>query len=73
VVNLPDSTSEERVFKARWPVHARYKPNFRSWHEADLRLAAPEGRFTAALPTLGAECLVSGGKPTVFQRALKVG
>ena len=26
----------------------------------------------AALPTLGAECLISGGKPTVFQRALKV-
>jgi hypothetical protein len=27
---------------------------------------------TGALPTLGAECLVSGGEPTVFLRALKV-
>jgi hypothetical protein len=44
-----------------------------SWHEADLRLAAPEGRFTGGLPTLGAEGLVSGGKPTIFLRALKVG
>jgi hypothetical protein len=43
------------------------------WHKTDLRLAAPEGRFTGGLPTLGAECLVSGGKPTVFERALKVG
>jgi hypothetical protein len=43
------------------------------WHEADLRLAAPEGRFTGGLPTLGAEGLVSGGKPTIFLRALKVG
>jgi len=25
------------------------------------------------LPTLGAEGLVSGGKPTIFLRALKVG
>jgi hypothetical protein len=44
-----------------------------SWHKSDLRFAAYEGPFTSALPTLGAECLVSGGKPTVFERALKVG
>ena len=43
------------------------------WHKADLRLAAPEGLLTGGLPTLDAECRVSGGKPTVFQRALKVG
>jgi hypothetical protein len=43
------------------------------WHKTDLRLAAPEGRFTGGLPTLGAEGLVSGGKPTIFLRALKVG
>jgi hypothetical protein len=43
------------------------------WHIADVRLAAPEGRFTGGLPTLGAEGLLSGGKPTVFQRMLNVG
>jgi hypothetical protein len=49
------------------------------WHEADLRLAAPQGLLTAALPTLrpecrftstvrtlGAEGLFSGRNPTVF-------
>jgi hypothetical protein len=53
------------MFHARWsfPSKASYVCN---WHEADLRLAAPEGRFTGGLPTLGAEGLVSGGKPTVF-------
>jgi hypothetical protein len=43
------------------------------WHNPDIHIAAPEGRFTGGLPTFGAECLVSGGKPTEFQRALKVG
>jgi hypothetical protein len=28
---------------------------------------------TTTLPTLGAECLLSGGKSTVFLRVLKVG
>ncbi len=36
------------------------------WHKDDLRLAAPEGLLTNGLRTFGAECLVSGGKPTVF-------
>jgi hypothetical protein len=40
--------------------------NVSFWHKPDLRLAAPEGPFTGGLPTFGAECLVSGGKPTVF-------
>ncbi len=43
------------------------------WHNSDLRIPAREGPFTGGLPTLGAECLVSGGKPTVIQGALKVG
>ncbi len=42
-------------------------------HKSDLRLTGSKGPFTSGLSTLGAECLVSGGKPTVFQRALKVG
>jgi hypothetical protein len=36
------------------------------WHKTDLRIAAPEGPITSGLPTLDAECLVSGGKPTVI-------
>ena len=40
--------------------------NDRLWHIADLRLAGLEGLVTSGLPTLGAECLVSGPKPTVF-------
>jgi hypothetical protein len=47
--------------------------NVRFWHIADLHFAAPEGPITNGLPTLGAECLLSGGKPTVFLRVLKVG
>ena len=46
--------------------------NVSLWHKDDLRLAASEGPLKSGLPTLGAECLVSGGKPTVFYRALKV-
>jgi hypothetical protein len=29
-------------------------------------IPAPEGPITSGLPTLGAECLVSAGKPTVI-------
>ncbi len=29
--------------------------NVHRWHKDDLRLPAPEGRFTGGLPTLGAE------------------
>jgi hypothetical protein len=47
--------------------------NGNSWHNSDLRLIAPEGPLSSGLPTLGAEGLVSGGKPTWFRRALKVG
>ncbi len=36
------------------------------WHKPDLRFAAYEGPLTSGLSTLGAECLVSGGKPTVI-------
>ena len=43
------------------------------WHNPDLRLAAPEGLLTSGLPTLGAECLILGGKPTVIQGVPKVG
>jgi hypothetical protein len=43
------------------------------WHETDVQRLPGLGRFTGGLPTLGAEGLVSGGKPTIFLRALKVG
>jgi hypothetical protein len=43
------------------------------WHNPDIRLAAPEGQLTSGLQTLDAECLLSGGEPTVLQRVLKVG
>ena len=36
------------------------------WHKPDLRLAASERPLTSGFRTFGAECLVSGGKPTVF-------
>jgi hypothetical protein len=39
--------------------------NVRSWHNPDLRLAAPEGPLTSGLPTLAAEGLFSGRKPTM--------
>ncbi len=48
-------------------------PDVGFWHNPDLPHLAVLGPLTAALPTLGAERLVSGGKPTVFERALKVG
>ncbi len=43
------------------------------WHIADVRLAAPEGLLTNGLPTLAAEGLFSGRKPTVSESVLKVG
>ena len=51
----------------------RSSANVGCWHKDDLRLAAPEGPLTSGLPTLAAEGLFSGGKPTVFRRALKAG
>jgi hypothetical protein len=51
----------------------RSGPHPETFNNPDLRLAASEGPLTGVLPTPGAEGLVSGGKPTVFQRALKVG
>jgi len=42
-------------------------------HNPDIRIAASEGLLSSGLPTLGGECLVSGGKPTVFLSVLKVG
>jgi hypothetical protein len=47
--------------------------NGNCWHKARAQPGALEGTETAALPTLGTKCLVSGGKPTVFKKALKVG
>ncbi len=47
--------------------------NVALWHEADLRLAAPEGRFTGGLPTFGAECLRSGALQTWHRGVAKVG
>jgi len=44
----------------------RERQNVAYWHKAEVRRAAPEGLVTSGLPTLGTECLVSGGKPTVF-------
>ena len=35
------------------------------WHIADVRLAALEGLLTSGLPTLAAEGLFSGRKPTM--------
>ncbi len=32
------------------------QPIVSSWHEADLRLAAPQGPLTVPLPTFGHEC-----------------
>jgi len=40
--------------------------NGNSWHIADVRFAAPEGLLTNGLPTLSAEGLFSGRKPTMF-------
>jgi len=37
-----------------------------SWHKADARQAAHEGLVKSGLQTLGAECRISGGKPTDF-------
>ncbi len=53
------------------PLELRVKIAF--WYIADLHFAASEGPITSGLPTLGAECLLSGGKPTVFLRVLKFG
>ncbi len=39
----------------------------------DVVNASPSSGFNVGSPTLDAECLVSGGKPTIFLRALKVG
>ncbi len=43
------------------------------WHEADLRLAAPQGPITGALPTFGAECRVTVAFQTFRWHAAKVG
>ena len=40
--------------------------NVAFWHKDDLRSAATEGLLTSGFLTFDAECLVSGGKPTVF-------
>ena len=43
------------------------------WHEADLRLAAPQGPLTVPLPTFGAECRFIGAFQTLGWHAAKVG
>jgi hypothetical protein len=44
----------------------------RSWHEADLRLAAPQGPLTVPLPTSGPECRFIAAFQTLCRRVLKV-
>ena len=39
-------------------------PDVRSWHKPDVRLAAPEGPLTGALPTFGAQCPLFGQAQT---------
>jgi hypothetical protein len=43
------------------------------WHEADLRLAAPQGPLTVPLPTFGAECRFIAAFQTLCGGVLKVG
>ncbi len=40
-----------------------------SWHKDDLRLAAPEGLLTGALPTCERECRFTAGNQTQFRAA----
>jgi len=48
-------------------------PNVRSWHEADLRLAAPQGPLTVPLPTSGPECRFIAAFQTLCRGVLKGG
>ena len=47
--------------------------NVFSWHTTDVRIAAPEGLLTGALPTFGAECLVIAAFQTWRRGVAKVG
>ncbi len=71
---LPKELESEN-FRFRKAMAALRTPhaNVASWHKDDLHPAAPEGPITNGFWTLGAEGLLSGGKPTIFVRALKVG
>ena len=46
--------------------------NVAFWHEADLRLAAPQGPLTVPLPTSGPECRFIAAFQTLCRRVLKV-
>jgi hypothetical protein len=43
------------------------------WHEADLRLAAPQGPLTVPLPTLSPECRFIAAFQTLCGGVLKDG
>ena len=49
------------------------EPNVGLWHEADLRLAAPQGPLTVPLPTSGPECRFIAAFQTLCRGVLKDG